>query len=143
MRRLLLAVALGVALASAPSLAASGTVTGTIVSVAAYLTGNSSAVTYGMGAMMGSGGSGYHGSMMGGANGASGMGAGGGWMHSCAGSLGLLSPQGTLYLLVVTPGSNGGYGGYGLCSRLGSNATVEGQEFQRGGMHAIEVESVR
>ncbi len=141
MKRLFLALAAAGALLSAPSQAAGTTVTGTIVSVAAYLTGDTAAVTYGMGAMMGSGGP--RGSMMGGANGGYGMGAGTGWMHSCAGSLGLLTADGTLYLLVVTPGSTGGYGGYGLCSRIGSAATIEGREFSRGGMHAIEVESVR
>ena len=130
------AVAL-LALATGSSPAATNTISGTLVNVADYVTGNSGAVSYGMGAMMAGYGGMNGGSMMGGGS------NGSQWMHACAGSVGLLTKDGQLYLLVVQPGSGALYSGYGLCSRIGSSATVRGETFERGGVRVLEVESLQ
>ncbi|MDE2480956.1 MAG: hypothetical protein KGN02_02055 [bacterium] len=154
MKRTIVAAAAALALATAVAPAATRTISGTLVNVASYVTGNADAVTYGMGSMMagyghmtganGSMMSGTNGSMMGGSNGSMmGGSTGQGWMRACAGSVGLVTKQGKLYLLVTQAGTGTAYGGHGLCSRIGSSATVSGETFERGGIEVLEVESLQ
>ena len=129
MKSILMAILL-VALCSS-SAVASTSITGQLVNIATYVTGDASATTFNMGAMMGNGG---NGAMMG--NGGGSM-AGSG-MYACRSAIGLVTSRGDLYLLVVDGAT---FNAFSLCSHLGSQATVQGAVFEKAGLRAIRVES--
>ncbi len=161
MKNTLLFVVLSALLAgSAP--AATTTISGTIVNVAAYISGSSTASTLNMGAMMGAngmmGGNGTNGMMnangtngmmktngtngMMNANGTSGMmGANGanGTMGACRSALGVVTSSGDLYLLIVeAPSANVA----GLCRALGQHVTIQGEVLNKSGIRALRADSV-
>lgn len=138
-------IALALVLGLVPLAGATATtsISGTLVNIASYVTGDANATTFNMGAMMG--GNGGYAMMNGsGGNGGYGMmngsGGNGGYAHmyGCRSALGLVTNAGQLYVLVVDAPA---FNVTNLCSSVGSSATVQGTVFQKGGMNAIRVDS--
>ena len=130
------------ALIAGPAPVDAATISGTLVNVATYVTGDATASTLNMGAMMGANGhmagantgmmtNGGYGGMM---NGAQGSG-----MYGCRSDLGLLAPNGDLYLL-VTESANSSTAG--LCRDLGQRVTIDGAVFTKGGIRVLRVDTI-
>lgn len=124
----LLAFSLAIAAlgATVPSAASAATFSGTVVDVATFVTRD-----HNMDAMHGSMGAMKHES----------MGAMKGAGHPCPPALGLATNGGLqVYLLAPQMGSATGAS---LCAKLDKTATVDGTVYEKGGMRALLVSSVR
>ncbi|HET9030158.1 MAG TPA: hypothetical protein VFN49_08275 [Candidatus Aquilonibacter sp.] len=133
-KRAFAALIAALALSATTAFASTTSVSGTVVNIASYISGDGTATTFNMGAMMGNG-SAYgmsNGGMMGGygAHGA---------MNGCRSALGLVTSGGTVYLLVTDAPSTGMFA---LCSEIGSHVTLRGTIFEKGGVRALRVEHV-
>jgi hypothetical protein len=99
----------------------------------------SSAMTPGTGSAM----SAHHasGESMTGSGMSMGSGSTGGMMQNCHATLGIVTSNGDLYVLLANQASP--MGALGLCSRVGQQVTVTGTTYARGGIRALLVSGLR